>query len=548
MTSRRGAVVLATVLTVTACTGAPSRDEPPPDTDRQSVVPGAAKDSRCRDVGHLARRVGRGYVPFRSPDILFIPHEPNYVGTAAAPVHSGPWDYLAEVPLVFYGPGHISSVGDVDEPATMADVAPTTAALIGFAGLPKRDGRILREALSSRRPAPPRLVVTVVWDGGGRNVLGTHRRSWPFLRALMRRGASYTRMTIGSSPSVTPPIHTTLGTGAFPSTSGIPGLTTRVAGPQYVDPFLGLDPSGILVPTLADLYDKKKGNRPIAGMLAVANWHLGMIGHGASHPRGDRDAAVLFNAEGDVYTNSDLYSLPAIARPARLQRYVRELDASDGALDGQWQGRSLNDPEILQATPAAVRYEQDLLERLISSEGFGRDRIPDLLYVNFKPSDGAGHKWGMNSPEVGDVLAEQDRALRQLVARLDSTVGQKRWVVIVTADHGQTPYPQESGAWPIGGGELKEDANEKFDQENPDLELVDRVVSPGAYVREDELRANGVSLEEIGGWMGRYTVGDNKGDQDIAAWYEGPPGDPVFDAVMVGRRIIGGPCSQEARE
>jgi hypothetical protein len=550
MSARAGVLLLVVVLTANGCTQEKPKDDAAPrgESEPTTQQQGDSVSKTCRDIELLARRIRRGYVPFRSPDLMFIPSEPNYVGLAIRPVHSGPWDYLAQVPLVIYGPGHISRSEEISEPATLADLAPTIAALIDFDAFPSRDGRILKEALLPDRRRPPRLVVTVVWDGGGLNVLEAHENSWRFLSRLMNMGTSYTNATIGSSPSVTPPVHTTIGTGAFPASTGIPGLTARVPGPLYTDPLLGLDPSAIRVPTLADLYDGRRDNRAVVGMLATANWHLGMIGHGAAHPGGDRDPAILFDSSGRVYTNRELYSLPQIGDPSRLDAYMRALDTNDGALDREWRGLSLDDPEIRPATPAAVRYEEDLLENLIETEGFGSDRIPDLLYVNFKSSDGAGHKWGMTSTEVGDVLSTQDHALRRLTSFLDDAVGRKRWVLIVTADHGQTPYPQESGAWPIAGGELKADANERFDRENPEAELIDRVVSPGAYIRKDELKASEATLEDIAIWMAQYSVADNirSGDQ-VPDWYRGGPSDRVFDAVMVGRRLHAGICVDRPR-
>ena len=45
-------------------------------------------------------RIWRGTYPGRSGDIIVVPDEPNFLG-ASFP-HSGPWDYLQEVPLLFY--------------------------------------------------------------------------------------------------------------------------------------------------------------------------------------------------------------------------------------------------------------------------------------------------------------------------------------------------------------------------------------------------------------------------------------------------------------
>src|SRR5918997_1552601 len=46
-------------------------------------------------------------------------------------------------------------------------------------------------AWSAVHRAPPRLVVVVVWDGGGWNVLERWPDAWPTLGRMMRAGISY---------------------------------------------------------------------------------------------------------------------------------------------------------------------------------------------------------------------------------------------------------------------------------------------------------------------------------------------------------------------
>jgi hypothetical protein len=532
MFNRITACICAVLLT--GCNGSESA----PRAQAPSTSPSGT--NRCRDLPELVRRVNRGYVAKLSPDISLIPREPNYIGVAVSPVHSGPWDYLAHVPLLLYGPRYIQS-GRYTNPVDMTDAAPTVARLIGFR-LRNTDGDPLVEALKPNG-TPPRLVITVVWDAGGDNVLEAHRDSWPFLNQLSRRGAWYTDMVIGSSPSVTPSIHATLATGVYPRRHGIPGLRIRTPQNEYLDPFLALDPSNLRVPTLADLYDKAEGNRPVAGMLAAVNWHLAMIGHGADWPGGDRDPAVLFDDEGVTFTNEGIYELPAIENTGILQEAATRLDAKDGTQDGKWRGRDLNEPLVRYASPAQVVYQGYLLRELIESKGFGKDEVPDLLYVNFKPLDDAGHKWGLTSREVGLVLQEEDRQLRSLVRTLDRGIGRGRWVLMLTADHGFTPYPEESGAWPIGGGELVRDANEALDQNGDSIELVDRVSSPGAYVNREQLKRNDLTLHDVARWMAEYTVGQNlKEGEALPDGFEGREDELLFDAAVVKDRAISSAC------
>ena len=459
-----------------------------------------------------------------------IPREPNYVGSRDKPVHSGPWDYLAEVPLVIHAPGLVAT-GDVRERASMEQVAPTIAAWIGA----RMSGRRLP---GFRSTGSPSLTVVVVWDGGGWNVLREHPRDWPFLRSVFERSLVYRNFEIGSSPSVTPPVHATLGTGRLPREHGIPGLRTRRGPGEYVDPFLNLDPSGLRVPTLAERIVEQTDGRAKAAVLASVNWHLGMIGS-APGP------VVLIRETGEIYTNNDLFTLPQIGDYERVRREVNRLDAADGEHDVRWRGHDLADPLVRYASPAHVRYQQALLERLIALERLGRDRWQDVLFVNFKSVDDAGHNWGMTSKETGETLRATDDALRRLMRFLDREVGRGRWATLITADHGQTPYPEESGAWPIGGAELQRDVNERFDRNDNDVPLADRVSSPGVYVNREELQANDVSLDRIARWVAGYTVGENlKEGESMPSAFEGREDEPLFDAALAGSRLAGLSCSR----
>ncbi|MDQ3985631.1 MAG: alkaline phosphatase family protein [Actinomycetota bacterium] len=521
MTRRVPTVVVALSIATAACTSTIQSPE---------GGPGEEAVKSCDRLDRLVTRTRRGFVPGRSADILVVPREPSYIGTAQRPVHTGPWDYLAEVPLVFYGPGVVPPLGSVDRPATMADVAATLGEMIGYE-FDAPDGRVLREP--SRLENEPRVVVVIVWDGGGWNALHEHAESWPFLKKMTRDGVSFSDATIGSSPSNTPPIHTTLGTGAFPSTHGIANVRIRTSSGGYTDPFEENDGRRIEVPSLADRFDRALGNRPVVGVVGTVNWHLGMIGHGASFPEGDRDLAVLLDVNGNRFGNGDVYDIPEGSDARRLAAFAAELDRSDGVLDDKWRAVDVTDPAIRYASPAYVSYEGNVVERVVRSRRFGDDPTPDLLFVNFKTIDSAGHRWGMTSPEVGEVIASADRALRKIATVLEEVAPQS-WALVVTADHGQTPYPSESGGWPIKGAEVKADIESEFGGG-----YVERVTSGGIFMTPDGVDR----AEEIGAWLGSYEVEDNLGEgQTAPARWEGRLTERLFDVVMVGEEVVYRAC------
>jgi len=490
------------ILAGAACTGGPA----------EPVSAVSLEDVACSLPQRELLRVWQGYDPRRSGELQIVPKAPNFIGLSRS--HSGPWDYLQEIPLFFYGPGHVPEVGAAG-PATMADVAPTLGAHLGF-DLHATDGQVLQGAVDPSAPAP-RMVVVVVWDGGGMNVLNRHPDAWPFLRSLIPQGVWY-EGNVGSSPSVTPAIHATLGTGLFPARHGLVDLRMRIGG--EIISAVDVGPEHLRRPSLADLYDRAMGNVPLVATVGFDDWHLTMSGRGAAFQGGDLDIAALSD-EGDPFRGwylppavDDAFTIPSyLSGFPGLEAEIRRLDLADGTLDGKWLGQGeFEEPRDILRTPAYSRYQSDTLEELVTREGFGDDDVPDLLFTNFKQIDFIGHSWGMESRQMGQVVRSSDQALEDLVALLDREVGQGEWVLALTADHGSTPPPSETGAFLIDRTRLREDIEARFDGDGDDRKLVDAPRVTQFWLNLRELEENGYTLADVARFVLRYTKGQNARD------------------------------------
>jgi len=87
-------------------------------------------------------------------------------------------------------------------------------------------------------------------------------------------------------------------------------------------------------------------------------------------------------------------------------------------------------------TPFYTLWAVDMLLRAIEAEGAGTDRIPDLVYFNFKSLDSVGHRYGVNSPELYTYLYYADYGLKKITHWLDEHIGRGNYTMVVTADHG----------------------------------------------------------------------------------------------------------------
>ncbi|MDQ3939926.1 MAG: alkaline phosphatase family protein [Actinomycetota bacterium] len=451
----------------------------------------------------IMRLVSNGEYEGRGGEVIFVPR-PNYYlgpdvdltrwGTDDPEMftsHPNPWAYLTRVPVFVYAPGRAPVGAESYDEVELVDLAPTIAQMLGMDGFAV-DGEPLPGIDYDR--GPPKLIFTVVMDGGGWNVLRQHPAAWNELRSLARQGMTYKNAIIGSTPAMTGAIHANIGTGVYPKTHGIPTNPYFVRG----------DPRNLLVPTIGDLWDESHGNRPLVGAITVLSTQLGMLGHGAQRDGGDHDIGVFWDETNHRWiANTDYYELPDTLGETDLDTlaaYEEELDGHDSFDDGHWFDDTIDSLRVglrRASTPAFARYEGDEVVELLRTQPWGDDELTDLFYVQMKSLDQAGHNWNMVNPEVGDVLAETSRQIARFKAELDREVGVGEYVMMITADHGQQPLAHIAGGWMINAKELERDIEERF---GVDVRIGTHYVN---------LLEEGADQTQIARFLGTYTVGDN---------------------------------------
>jgi hypothetical protein len=469
------------------------------------------EDQACSLPRRWLELTRRGHYGPRSGQIALLPRYPAYFAQSGTGwTHSGPWPYLQEVPIVFYGPGVIPEVGDVARPVTVADIAPTIMTLLR-GSFRTEDGRRLREVADINakllESKPPKLILTVVWDGGGWNALRQWPDDWPNLARMMSKGVTYTNAIVGSSPSVTPSVHTTLGTGLFPATHGITGIPVRYEDGSVGDVFLRGESSRFLrVPTVAELWDEQNRNRALIGMVGYEPWHLGMIGKGAERRSGDKDDAVWLDVETNEWiTNEKHYNLPRTFEDTDGRAESLEAsDAQDGEIDDTWRGHEIiDDLDRIEEVPGFITYHAREMMQMIRDEGYGDDAITDLLFTNFKQIDRLGHYFNMASEEVRDAVVESDKQLGVLAGFLDRQVGRGRWALVLTADHGQQPDAAAVEGFGIDPRELEEDIDAEFGP------ITEAAWPTEVFLKEKVMAERDVSVEDVARFLGDYRLADN---------------------------------------
>jgi arylsulfatase A-like enzyme len=78
----------------------------------------------------------------------------------------------------------------------------------------------------------------------------------------------------------------------------------------------------------------------------------------------------------------------------------------------------------------------------VLSLGLGQDQVTDYMALSFSQTDAIGHEYGPLSREQLENLLHVDRVLGELMKFLDEEVGEGRWLMALSADHGVLTIPE----------------------------------------------------------------------------------------------------------
>ncbi len=154
-----------------------------------------------------------------------------------------------------------------------------------------------------------------------------------------------------------------------------------------------------------------------------------------------------------------------------------------------------------ELSPFANDYLVDFAKTAIVNEKLGTDDDTDLLTISFSSNDLIGHSYGPYSQEVQDVTLRTDRAIAELFSYLDKKIGLDKVVVVLTADHGVAPVPEQVRELGYGGRlEIKPvtDAIESaLDKRFEDDKWILSAVNGNIYFDESVIERRKASMHEV---------------------------------------------------
>ncbi len=317
-------------------------------------------------------------------------------------------------------------------------------------------------------PAPrPRLVVVITVDQLRPDYLDRYRAQLSGgLGRLVRQGAYFADAYQDHAVAETAPGHSTVLSGRWPAHTGIVRNTSGVQDPSA--PLLGVKGPGASPQRFRGtaFFDWLKAAEPAARALSVSRKDRGAI-----LPIGRAREQVYWYQSGS-FTTSRYYadSLPAWVRAFNERRVPFQ------AADRSWTlllpataypepdsepyengGRDLTFPHRLPADSAAAAAAftgvptMDSLTLAFALEGvralgLGARGATDLLAVSLSTTDAVGHAYGPDSREIHDQVLRLDRYLAWFLEQLFVRYGPGNVLVVLTADHGVTPFVERSRA------------------------------------------------------------------------------------------------------
>jgi len=313
----------------------------------------------------------------------------------------------------------------------------------------------------------PRLVVVITVDQLRPDYLDRYRPQLKSgLAMLLKQGAVFTEAYHDHAITETAPGHATILSGRWPAHTGI---IRNLAGVQdSATPLIGVTGIGASPARFrgTELFDWLKAAEPTARALSVSGKDRGAI-----LPIGRAKEQVYWYA-GGVFTTSRYYadSLPLWVRVFNGERvpfraaatqwslFLPERDYPEpDSVPYENQGRDFVFPHRLPSDSgqAALAFiatpTMDSLTLAFALEGTRALRLgvrgtTDLLAVSLSTTDYIGHAYGPDSREIHDQVLRLDRYLGRFFEQLFVRYGGGNVLIVLTADHGVTPFPERSRA------------------------------------------------------------------------------------------------------
>ena len=345
-------------------------------------------------------------------------------------------------------------------------------------------------------PAPPKLLVVLVVDQMRADYVDTYGHQWTAgLRRLFDDGAWFREAAYPYRSTVTCAGHATIATGRFPSAHGMiqntwwdrstaqatSCTTDNSAAPISYGGSASEQhsPHTLRQPTIADLLRQQSGGASTVVSLSLkpraAITLAGQYG----------DSVVWLDktytwATSTAFTDApvsavrqyvDHHPIEADAdrvwsRALPIDQYLHDDNGTGERPSTGWVSTFPHPMDVgsgadysffarWRTSPLSDAYLTDMAIAMVDAFELGSGEATDYLAIGLSGLDLVGHRFGPDSHEVQDVLAQLDVAVGRLLDVLDARLGPDGYVVALSADHGVAPIPERLLTQDIDAGRFQ---------------------------------------------------------------------------------------------
>ena len=160
------------------------------------------------------------------------------------------------------------------------------------------------------------------------------------------------------------------------------------------------------------------------------------------------------------------------------------------------------DFEIIKYTPWGNSLTTDFALAALENEKLGADTDTDFLAISYSSTDYIGHKFGVNSKEIQDTYLRLDLDLQRLLNTLDNKVGAGQYTVFLTADHGAINVPaylkdQKIPAGYLNGKETRTKFNEFLTYTYGTTDLIKNVSNNQVFLDTKVINNLDMDLDDV---------------------------------------------------
>jgi predicted AlkP superfamily pyrophosphatase or phosphodiesterase len=324
---------------------------------------------------------------------------------------------------------------------------------------------------------PPRLILVISVDQMRADYLDRFAFTDGFAR-LKKEGAVFDNARHAHIPTETGPGHATILSGSFPAQHGIVGNRwwdrARVGEVSSVDDSVyGLGPESLLSYTIGDALKARNAESRVVAVSLKDRAAIPMAGKRA-------DLAAWYDEKAGQATSSTYY----------------------GEIPG-WLS-AMRAPKDIKLSPAGDEFVLQLALKALDKYDLGDDKVTDLLAVSFSCPDYLGHKLGIEHPEFLAEYAALDLTLGRLIEEAEGRSGKGRLLVVLTADHGVVPAPEDQQGKALGVRRVSEEGFHKKLEERlqrlhkaPGQSWVLYANLPNVYLNRELARQRGLDWHRL---------------------------------------------------